>query len=163
MAANALEILKMSRFCERFVFWNGYVCVVWLVSGTLQTQLSEAKNEVTEKRHKCKGVRDNPTEVCSVLMTNGVRGDQEKAWLRSEKEDKNASRYLLGSEGWLHVRRKHNHKHKRKPRVNRDDTSTSPRKRNAPLCLCLRRPGSHVACACAWYFGRTCKPALGML
>ena len=25
MAGNALEILKMSSFCERFVFWNGYV------------------------------------------------------------------------------------------------------------------------------------------
>ena len=25
MAGNALEMLKMTRFCERFVFWNGYV------------------------------------------------------------------------------------------------------------------------------------------
>ena len=23
MAVNAIGILKMSRFCERFVFWNG--------------------------------------------------------------------------------------------------------------------------------------------
>ena len=51
----------------------------------------------------------------------------------------------------LHVRRKHKNKHKRKhkPRVNRDDANTSARKRNACLCLCLRRPGSHVAYACA--------------
>ena len=26
IAENALEILKMSCFCERFIFWNGYVC-----------------------------------------------------------------------------------------------------------------------------------------
>ena len=25
IAENASEILKMSRFCLRFVFWNGYV------------------------------------------------------------------------------------------------------------------------------------------
>ena len=56
----------------------------------------------------------------------------------------------------IHVRRKHKqkHKHKHKPRVNRDDTSTSARKRSARLCL--RRPGSHVAYACAYAWLASC-------
>ena len=51
----------------------------------------------------------------------------------------------------LHVQRKHKHKRKHKPRVNRDDASTSARKSAFYffLRLCLRRPGSHVACAFA--------------
>ena len=44
----------------------------------------------------------------------------------------------------LHVRRKHKPKHK--PHVNRDDASTSARS----FFLRLRRPGSHVAYACAY-------------
>ena len=38
-------------------------------------------------------------------------------------------------------------KQKHKPRVNRDGASTSAR--SFSLCLCLGRPGSHVAYACA--------------
>ena len=59
--------------------------------------------------------------------------------------------FLLCFKAGLQVRRMHKHKHKRKhkPRVNRDDASTSARKKNARLCLCLRRPSSHVAYACA--------------
>ena len=34
--------------------------------------------------------------------------------------------------------------------MNRNDASTSARKKNARLCLCPRRPGSHMACACAY-------------
>ena len=51
----------------------------------------------------------------------------------------------------LHVRRKHKNKHKRKDqtRVNWDDASTSTSARSSLLPLCLRRPGSHVAYACA--------------
>ena len=55
----------------------------------------------------------------------------------------------------LHVRRKHKHK----PRVNRDDASTSTsishvwtgttQAQEKGTRLCLRRPGSHVACAYA--------------
>ena len=57
------------------------------------------------------------------------------------------SRKVLQVKAGLHVRRKRNHK----PRVNRDDASTSEsaRKRNAFSFLSLRRPGSHVAYACA--------------
>ena len=48
----------------------------------------------------------------------------------------------------LHVRRKHKRKHK--PRVNQDDASTSARKKETrSFFLCLRRPGLHVAYACA--------------
>ena len=36
--------------------------------------------------------------------------------------------------------------------MNRDDASTSTSARSFFLCLCLRRPGSHVACACAHAF-----------
>ena len=52
--------------------------------------------------------------------------------------------YLL--KAGLHVRRKHKHKHK--PRVDRDDASTSTSARS--FFLCLRRPGSHMAYACAF-------------
>ena len=55
---------------------------------------------------------------------------------------------LVSVKAGLHVRSKHKRKHK--PRVNRDDASTTARKRNACFCLCLRRPGSHVAYTCAY-------------
>ena len=54
------------------------------------------------------------------------------------------------------------HKHKHKPRVNRDDASTSAR--SFSLRLCLRRPGSHVAYACAYactWVVRVNQPSLG--
>ena len=52
---------------------------------------------------------------------------------------------MVRTKAGLHVRRKH--KHKQKPRVNRDEASTSARSFS---CDCaLRRPGSHVAYACA--------------
>ena len=55
--------------------------------------------------------------------------------------------FCQGFKAGLYVRRKHKHKHK--PRVNRDDASTSTSARSFFLRLCLRRPCSHVAYACA--------------
>ena len=52
--------------------------------------------------------------------------------------------------GWFTRTTQAQHKRKHKLRVNQDDASANTKKRNARFCLCLRRPGSHVAYACAY-------------
>ena len=59
------------------------------------------------------------------------------------------------------------HEHKHKSRVNLDDVSTSTSARYFFVCLCLRRPSSHVAYACAHAYAlislrRTCKSAFSI-
>ena len=92
-----------------------------------------------------------------------TRVEVDQAWLWATSPPTPSLKLTLTLKAGLHVRRKHKHKHKRKPRVNRDDASTSARKKKGAcacvassrftrgLCLrlCLRRPGSHVAYACA--------------